>query len=135
LQEFGTAPSCGHHDGSVNATLLMQSNKQRHRRYDTCDPPWIPLGNHTMGPVLFGVPVPSYLVLRRLLTKEYNSLLRQFTRRQIRIMGNQISMILSLFFSQIPARTAHCNKMMNCSQSKVKTPMTTTTRGQSAATR
>lgn len=49
-------------------------------------------------------------------------------------MGNQISMITSLFFLQIPARTAHCNKMMNCSQSKVKIPMTTTTRGQSAAT-
>ena len=134
MQEFGIASSYGHHDGSVNATLLMQSNKQRHRCYDTCNPPWIPLGNHTMGPVLFGVPVPSYLVLHRLLTKEYDSLPRQFTRRQIRIMGNQISMILSLSFSQIPAPTAHCSKMMNCSQSKVKIPMTTTMRGQSAAT-
>lgn len=27
-------------------------------------------------------------------------------------------MITSLFSSQIPARTAHCNKMTNCSQSK-----------------
>jgi hypothetical protein len=88
-----------------------------------------------MGPVLLGVPVPSYLVLRWLLTKEYNSLPRQFTRLQIRILGNQISMIISLFFSQIPARTAHCNKMMNYSQSKVKILMTTTARGKPAATR
>ena len=44
-------------------------------------------------------------------------------------------MIINLFFSQIPARIAHCNKMKSCSQSKVKIPMTTTKSGQSAATR
>jgi hypothetical protein len=66
----------------------MQSSEQRRRCYDSCDPPWIPLGNRTMGPVLLGVPVQSYLALRRLLTKEYNSLPRQFTRHQIRILGN-----------------------------------------------
>ena len=46
-------------------------------------------------------------------------------------------MTVILFFSQIPARTAHCNKMTNYSRSKVKIPMTTTKRGrgQSAATK
>lgn len=39
----------------------MQPNKQPHWCYNTCDPPRIPLGNHTMGAVLSGVPVPSYL--------------------------------------------------------------------------
>ena len=60
MREFGAASSCGHIDGFDNASL-MQFNEQCHRCYDTCDPSRIPLGNRTMGAVLPGVSVPSYL--------------------------------------------------------------------------